>query len=66
MDQPQNLLDPDALDELEISGFLADIVTHIRQQVALNKQEISLSGLHALNSIQRRPLALSSVLRYDR
>lgn len=66
MDQPQNLRDPDALDELEISGFLADILANVRQQVEINKQEISQSGLHALNSIRRRPLALSRVLRYDR
>ncbi len=66
MDQPQNLRDPDALDELEISGFLAELVANIRQQVEVSKQEMSLSGLHALTSIQRRPIALSSVLRYDR
>ncbi|MCQ3931140.1 MAG: hypothetical protein DPW16_11845 [Chloroflexi bacterium] len=66
MDQPQNLRDPNALDELEISGFLAEIMENIRQQLEINKQEISQSGLHALTSIQRRALALSSVLRYDR
>lgn len=66
MDQPQNLRDPNALDELEISGFLAELVANIRQQVEVSKQEMSLSGLHALTSIQRRPIALSSVLRYDR
>lgn len=66
MDQPRHILDPDALDELEITGFLAEIVEHIRQRVELNKQEISHSGLHALSSIQRRPLALNSVLRQER
>lgn len=64
MDQPP-LIDPDLLDRLEISGFLEEIVNHTRQRVAERQKVVPIAGLRALASIQKRPLDLASVLKYE-
>lgn len=66
MDQPQVIYDPDVVDQLEITGFLADVITHMRDVVAQRQAQVPISGLRALNSIQNRPRDLISHLRQDR
>jgi indole-3-glycerol phosphate synthase len=66
MDQPQVIYDPDVVDQLEITGFLADVMTHMRDVVAQRQAQVPTNGLRALNSIQRRPRDLISYLRQDR
>jgi indole-3-glycerol phosphate synthase len=64
MDKPQHIIDPDLVDRLEISGFLEEILIHIRERVAHRQQEIPIAGLRALNSLhQERPIDLSNILR---
>lgn len=65
MDQPQVVYDPDVVDQLKISGFLSEVVAHIRQRVAIRQEEVPISGLRALISMQKRPIDLASVLRHD-
>lgn len=64
MDQPQNVIDPDSVDHLEITGFLNEVLHHTRQRVAQRQQEVPIAGLRALNTIQKRPLDLTSALRH--
>lgn len=64
MDQPQDVVDPDSVDHLEITGFLNEVLVHIRERVAQRQREVPISGLRALNSIQKRPLDLTSALRH--
>jgi indole-3-glycerol phosphate synthase len=63
MDQPQDVVDPDVVDQLEITGFLNEVMVHTRRRVHQRQQEVPISGLRALNSIQKRPLDLMSALR---
>lgn len=65
MDQPQVIYDPDVVDQLEITGFLSEVIDHMRDVVAERQQQVSINGLRALNSIQNRPLDLISVLRQN-
>jgi indole-3-glycerol phosphate synthase len=65
MDQPQVVYDPDVVDQLKISGFLSEVVAHIRQRVAKRQEEVPISGLRALISMQKRPIDLASALRHD-
>lgn len=66
MDQPQIIYDPDVVDQLEITGFLSDVLTHMRLVVENRRQQVPVSGLRALNSIQSRPLDLVSAIKSDR
>lgn len=65
MDQPQVIYDPDVVDQLEITGFLSEVLEHMRTVVADRQGKIPISGLRALNSIQRRPRDLIGFLRQD-
>lgn len=66
MDQPQIIYDPDVVDQLEITGFLSDVLAHMRAKVEHRQKQVPISGLRALNSIQNRPRDLISSLRQDR
>ncbi|PJF44282.1 MAG: hypothetical protein CUN55_04830 [Phototrophicales bacterium] len=66
MDQPQIIYDPDVIDQLEISGFLAEVMSHMREHVEKRRQEVPIAGLRALNTIQRRPLDVINALKADR
>ncbi len=65
MDQPKIVYDPDLVDQLEISGFLGEAVTHIKQRVLKRQHDVPIAGLKALISMQKRPLDLASALRND-
>ncbi len=66
MDQPQVIYDPDVVDQLEITGFLSEVVEHMRHEVEARRQQVPVAGLRALNSIQRRPLDMINALKMDR
>lgn len=66
MDQPQIIYDPDVVDKIDITGFLSEVIEHMREVVAKRQHDVPISGLRALNSIQRRPRDLISYLRQDR
>ena len=65
MDQPQIIYDPDVVDQLEITGFLSEVIEHMRSVVENRQKQVPINGLRALNSIQNRPLDLISHLRQN-
>lgn len=66
MDQPQVVFDPEAVEQLELSGFLSEVVARVRQRVIKRQREVPIAGLKALSAMQKRPLDLASALRHDR
>ena len=63
MDQPPILHDPDKVDQLAIPPFLHEVIAEARERVAARMADVPLTGLSALSTIRRRPVAVADVLR---